>query len=83
MAGCLLNNELERMWKETVVVLIFLKGLRSTSIAGNRQILNMNQGCHPLDREIRSPVFENGVLRRIFGPKKDEETGGRRKLHSV
>jgi hypothetical protein len=26
-------------------------------------------------------VFENRVLRRIFGPKKDEVTGGRRKLH--
>jgi hypothetical protein len=27
-------------------------------------------------------VFENRVLRGIFGPKKDEETGGWRKLHS-
>jgi hypothetical protein len=26
-------------------------------------------------------VFEIGVLRRIFGPKRDEVTGGRRKLH--
>jgi hypothetical protein len=26
-------------------------------------------------------VFENGVLRRIFGPKRVEVTGGRRKLH--
>jgi hypothetical protein len=25
-------------------------------------------------------VFENRVLRRIFGPKRDEVTGGRRKL---
>jgi hypothetical protein len=25
---------------------------------------------------------ENRVLRRIFGPKKDEEIGDRRKLHS-
>jgi hypothetical protein len=25
-------------------------------------------------------VFENRVLRRIFGPKRDEETGGWRKL---
>jgi hypothetical protein len=28
-------------------------------------------------------VFENRVLRRIFGPKRDEETGGWRKLHNV
>jgi hypothetical protein len=26
-------------------------------------------------------VSENRVLRRIFGPKRDEVTGGRRKLH--
>jgi hypothetical protein len=28
-------------------------------------------------------VFENKVLRRIFGPKRDEVTGGWRKLHNV
>jgi hypothetical protein len=27
-------------------------------------------------------VFENRVLRRIFGSKRDEETGGWRKLHN-
>jgi hypothetical protein len=27
-------------------------------------------------------VFENGVLRRIFGPKRDEVMGGWRKLHN-
>jgi hypothetical protein len=27
-------------------------------------------------------VFENRVLRRIFGPKRDEEKGGWRKLHN-
>jgi hypothetical protein len=27
-------------------------------------------------------VFEEGVLRRIFQPKKDEVTGGWRKLHN-
>jgi hypothetical protein len=26
-------------------------------------------------------MFENSVLRRIFGPKRDEVTGGKRKLH--
>jgi hypothetical protein len=30
----------------------------------------------------RLRVFENGVLRSIFGPKRDEETGGWRKLHN-
>ena len=33
--------------------------------------------------EIRLRVFENGVLRRIFGPKKDEVRGEWRKLHNV
>jgi hypothetical protein len=28
-------------------------------------------------------VFENRVLRRIFGPKRDEVTGGWKKLHNV
>jgi hypothetical protein len=27
-------------------------------------------------------VFENRVVRRIFGPKRDEVTGERRKLHN-
>jgi hypothetical protein len=27
-------------------------------------------------------VFENGVLRRLFRPKRDEVTGGWRKLHN-
>jgi hypothetical protein len=30
----------------------------------------------------RLRVFENRVLRRIFGPKRDEIIGGRRKLHN-
>jgi hypothetical protein len=34
-------------------------------------------------REVhRLRVFENKVLRRIFGPKRDEVTGERRKLHN-
>jgi hypothetical protein len=32
--------------------------------------------------EHRLRVFENGVLRRIFGPKRDEVTGEWRKLHN-
>jgi hypothetical protein len=31
--------------------------------------------------EYRLGVFENRVLRRIFGPKRDEVKGGWRKLH--
>jgi hypothetical protein len=42
-------------------------------------------GCETLSlmlrEEHRLRVFENRVLRRIFGPKRDEVTGGWRKLH--
>jgi hypothetical protein len=35
-----------------------------------------------LREEHRLRVFENRVLRRIFGSKRDEVTGGSRKLHN-
>jgi hypothetical protein len=35
-----------------------------------------------LKEKHRLRLFENRVLRRIFGPKKDEMTGGWRKLHN-
>jgi hypothetical protein len=35
-----------------------------------------------LKEEHRLKVFENRVLRRIFGPKRDEVTGEWRKLHN-
>jgi hypothetical protein len=37
-------------------------------------------GCGREEHRLR--VFENRVLRRIFGPKRDEVTGGWRKLRS-
>jgi hypothetical protein len=43
-------------------------------------------GCEtwslPLREEHGLEVFENRVLRRIFGPKRDEVTGEWRKLHN-
>jgi hypothetical protein len=43
-------------------------------------------GCETLSfmlrEEHRLRVFENRVLRRIFGSKRDEVTGGWRKLHN-
>jgi hypothetical protein len=35
-----------------------------------------------LREEHRLSVFENRVLRRIFGPKRDDVTEGWRKLHN-
>jgi len=37
---------------------------------------------HALREEHRLRVFENRVLRRIFGPRRDEVTGEWRKLHN-
>jgi hypothetical protein len=39
-------------------------------------------GLVTLREEHRLMVFENRVLRRIFGPKRDEVTEGWRKLHN-
>jgi hypothetical protein len=43
-------------------------------------------GCETWSLTLREKhklrVFENRVLRRIFGPKRDEMTGGWRKLHN-
>jgi hypothetical protein len=35
-----------------------------------------------LREELRLRLFENRVLRRIFGPERDEVTGDWRKLHN-
>jgi hypothetical protein len=37
---------------------------------------------HSFREECRLSVFVNRVLRRIFGPKRDEVTGERRRLHN-
>jgi hypothetical protein len=39
-------------------------------------------GSLTLREEHRLRMFENRVLRRIFGPKRDEMTGGWGKLHN-
>ena len=52
--------------------------LRNTSreaSSGNKTILTLRE-----ERRLR--VFENRVLRRVFGPKRDEVTGEWRKLHN-
>jgi hypothetical protein len=52
----------------TVVVLVVLYGYETWSVT--------------LKDEQRLRVFENGVLRRIFGPKRDEATGEWRTLYN-
>jgi hypothetical protein len=44
--------------------------------------MGMKLGRLILRKKHRLMLFENKVLWRIFGPKGDEVTGGRRKLHN-
>jgi hypothetical protein len=52
---------------KTIILPVVLYGCETLSLA--------------LREEHRPRVFENRVLRRIFGPKRDEVTGEWRKLH--
>jgi hypothetical protein len=56
---------------ETVEVVIF-------NISTNLKSILRTQTYQPR----RLNVFENGVLRRIFGPKRDKVTGEWKKLHN-
>jgi len=53
----------------TIILLVFVYGYGTLSLT--------------LREELRLKMFENRVLRRIFGPNRDEITGERRKLHNV
>jgi hypothetical protein len=45
--------------------------------------MGVKLGLSPCGRNIEgSEVFENRVLRRLFGPKRDEVTGESRNLHN-
>jgi hypothetical protein len=61
---------------------------KSVNIKINRTIILpvVLYGCETwsltLREECRLRVFENRVLRRIFGPKRDEVTGEWRRLHN-
>jgi hypothetical protein len=56
-----------RIYK-TIILLVLLYGCETWSLI--------------LREEHRLRVFENRILRRIFGPKRDEVTGEWRKLHN-
>jgi hypothetical protein len=56
-----------RIYK-TIILLVVLYGCETRSVI--------------LREEHRRRVFENRVLRRIFGPKRDEVKGDYRTLHS-
>jgi hypothetical protein len=64
----LLSKNLKIRIYKTIILPLVLYGCETWSLT--------------LREEHRLGVFENKVLRRIFGPKKGEVTGGWRKLHN-
>jgi hypothetical protein len=65
----LLSKNLEIKIYRTIILPVVLYGCETWSLT--------------LREERRLRVFENRVLRRVFGPKRDEVTGEWRKLHTL
>jgi hypothetical protein len=68
LPSTLLSKNLKIKIYRTIILSVVLYGCETWSLA--------------LRKERRQKVFENGVLRRIFGPHRDEVTGEWRKLHA-
>ena len=68
LSSRLLSKNLKIKIYRTIILPVVLYGCETWSLT--------------LREERRLRVFENRVLRRIFGPKRDEVTGEWRKLHS-
>jgi hypothetical protein len=68
LSSHLLSRNLKVKIYKTIILPVVLYGCETWSLT--------------LREEHRLRVFENRVLRRIFGPKRDEVTGEWRKLHS-
>jgi hypothetical protein len=54
----------------------------SEELASNIQFTSHIEIVAHIEEECRQRVFENRVLRRIFGPKRDEVTWEWRRLHN-
>ena len=67
LSSSLLSKTLKIKIYRTIILTVVLYGCETWSLT--------------LRDECRLRVFENRVLRRVFGPKRDEVTGERRKLH--
>ena len=68
MSSRLLSRNLKIKIYRTIILPVVLYGCETWSLR--------------LREEHRLRVFENRVLRRIFGPRRDEVTGEWRKLHN-
>ena len=67
LSFCLLSKNIKIEIYRTIILHIVLYGCETWSLT--------------LREEYRLRVFENRVLRRIFGPKRDDVTGEWRELH--
>jgi hypothetical protein len=67
LSSRLLSRNVKIKIYKTIILPVILYGCETWSLT--------------ISEEHRLKVFENRVLRRIFGPKRDEVTGGWRKLH--
>ena len=67
-SSSLLSINLKIKIYKTIILLVVLYGCKTWSLT--------------LSEERRLRVFENRVLRRIFGPRRDRVTGEWRKLHN-
>ena len=68
LSSRLLSKNLKIMIYRTIILPVVLYGCETWSLT--------------LREERRLWVFENRVLRKVFGPKRDEVTGEWRKLHN-
>jgi hypothetical protein len=68
LSSCLLSRNLKVKIYKTIILPVVLYGCETCSVT--------------LREELGLRVFENRVLRRMFGPKRDEVTGEWRKMHS-
>jgi hypothetical protein len=68
LSSSLLSKNIKIKIYRTIILPVVLYGCESLSLT--------------LREECRLRVFENRVLRRIFGPKRDEVTGEWRRLHN-
>jgi hypothetical protein len=68
LSSCLLSRNVKVKIYKTIILPVVLYGCETRSLT--------------LREEHRLRVFENRVLRRIFGPKWDEVTGEWRKMHN-
>jgi hypothetical protein len=68
LSSCLLSRNVKVKIYKTIILPVVLYGCKTWFLT--------------LGEEHRLRVFENRVLRRMFGPKRDEVTGEWRKLHN-